>query len=98
VVALERLLDEEQEENYEVFNRGTGKGNCVLEVIGSFEKVSEQDLPYQIVGRREGDVVAAYAETTKANEVLKWKAELSLDEALQSAWHWQKLVSAQKEN
>ena len=97
VVALERLLDGEQKENYEVFNLGTGKGNSVLEVIKSFEKVSNQDLPYQIVGRRDGDVIAAYAETTKANEVLGWKAEHSLDEALDSAWNWQKKVSQSKE-
>ena len=93
VVALERLMEGEQDANYEVFNLGTGKGNSVLEVIRTFEKVSGQHLPYKIVDRREGDVIAAYAETTKANKVLKWKAEHSLDQALESAWNWQKIVS-----
>ncbi|GHA32119.1 UDP-glucose 4-epimerase [Salinimicrobium marinum] len=97
VVALERLIDEEQTSNYEVFNLGTGTGNSVLEVINSFEKVSGVDLPYKIVGRREGDITAAYADTTKANEVLKWKAEKSLDDALESAWKWQKALEEKDE-
>ncbi|MGB7842812.1 MAG: UDP-glucose 4-epimerase GalE [Salinimicrobium sp.] len=89
VVALERLLDEEQDDNYEVFNLGTGKGNSVLEAIQAFEKVSETKLPYQIAGRREGDITAAYADTTKANDVLKWKAEYTIEDAMESAWKWQ---------
>jgi len=93
VVALERLLNEEQEGNYEVFNLGTGTGNSVLEVIQSFETVSGEKLAYKVVDRREGDVIAAYADTQKANEVLKWKAEFSLNDALESAWKWQKAVS-----
>ena len=89
VVALERLLDDEQSNNYEVFNLGTGKGNSVLEAIKAFEKVSHTKLPYAIVGRREGDITAAYADTTKANEELKWKAEYTIEDALESAWKWQ---------
>lgn len=89
VVALERLLNDEQTNNYEVFNLGTGKGNSVLEAVKAFEKVSHTKLPYTIVGRREGDITAAYADTTKANEVLKWKAEYNIEDALGSAWKWQ---------
>ena len=89
VVALERLLDGEQKENYEVFNLGTGKGNSVLEAIKAFEKVSGKNLPYSFADRREGDIVAAYADTTKANEVLKWKAQYSIEDAMESAWKWQ---------
>lgn len=89
VVALERLLDGDQEETYEVFNLGTGKGNSVLEAIKAFEKVSGVDLPYVISERREGDITAAYADTTRANEVLKWKAEYSMEDAMESAWKWQ---------
>lgn len=92
VVALERLLNDEQESSYEVFNLGTGKGNSVLEVVKSFEKVSGENLKYKIAGRREGDIVAAYADTSKANETLKWKAALSLDDALDSAWKWQQKI------
>lgn len=89
VVALERLLEEEQESNYEVFNLGTGEGNSVLEAISAFEKVSGKKLPYKIVGRRAGDITAAYADTTKANKVLKWKAEYNIEDAMDSAWKWQ---------
>ena len=97
VKALKRLQKGEEKSNYEVFNLGTGKGNSVLEVIQSFQKVSEKELPYKIVGRREGDIIAAYADTTKANEVLGWKANRSLDEALASAWKWQKVVKRRED-
>ncbi|MFT7349624.1 MAG: UDP-glucose 4-epimerase [Candidatus Paceibacteria bacterium] len=89
VVALERLLEGKNKENYEVFNVGTGTGSTVLEVIKSFEKVSEKKLNYKIVDRRAGDITSAYADTTKANNILGWKAESTLDEAMKSAWDWE---------
>ncbi|WP_299532450.1 UDP-glucose 4-epimerase GalE [Ulvibacterium sp.] len=92
VVALQRLLEGKNRDNYEVFNVGTGKGSSVLEVIQSFERVSSKKLNYQIVGRRAGDVISAYADTTKANEVLGWQAKFSLDEAMKSAWDWEQKV------
>lgn len=92
VVALQRLLNKQNLEKVETFNLGTGKGSSVLEVITAFEKVSGQKLPYKIVGRREGDVISAYANTDKANKVLGWKAELSLEDALASAWKWEQKV------
>ena len=97
VHALKRLIKGKEKSNYEVFNLGTGKGNSVLEVVKSFEKVSGEKLAYKIVGRREGDITAAYADTTKANEELNWKASRSLDEALESAWKWQKVVQRREE-
>ena len=90
IASLERLLKENNASNYEVFNIGTGKGSSVLEVIKAFEKVTGQALPYKIVGRRAGDVVSAYANTYKANKELLWKAELTLEDALLSAWNWEK--------
>ena len=92
VVALERITSNDTSEAYEVFNLGTGKGSSVLEVIQSFERVSGTKLTYEIGARREGDVIAAYADTTKANEVLGWKTQRSLDEAVASAWAWEKKV------
>ncbi|THV58826.1 UDP-glucose 4-epimerase GalE [Flagellimonas alvinocaridis] len=89
VVALKRLINGNNQENYEVFNLGTGKGSSVLEVIQSFERVSGKELNYKIVDRRAGDIMQAYANTQKANEVLGWKAKSSLDEALKSAWDWE---------
>ena len=92
VVALELLLNEKNESNYEIFNLGTGKGSSVLEAIHAFEKVTGQKLNYKIAPRRAGDVIEAYADTKKANEVLGWKAELTLDDAMLSAWNWEKKV------
>ena len=92
VVALNRLLQNKNKSNYETFNLGTGKGSSVLEVVQAFEKVSGEKLNYKIVGRREGDIISAYADTTKANEELGWKTELSLDDAMRSAWKWEQIV------
>ena len=89
VVALQRLLDRRNKSNYEVFNIGTGKGTSVMEIIKSFEKVSGQKLNYKIGPRRAGDVIQAYADTSKSNTELGWKAKLTLDDALRSAWKWQ---------
>lgn len=92
VVALKRLIAKKNLEKVEVFNIGTGKGSSVLEVIQTFEEVTNQKLPYTIVGRREGDITEAYANTDKAREVLGWKAELSLKDALESAWNWEQKI------
>ena len=92
VVALQRLINKKNLEKVEVFNLGTGTGSSVLEVINTFEKVSGQKLPYKIVGRREGDIISAYANTDKANRVLGWKAQSTLEEALTSAWKWEKKI------
>lgn len=92
VVALERLLNAKNQENYEVFNVGTGKGSSVLEAIHSFERVSGKKLNYKIVGRRAGDIMIAYADTTKANEILGWRAASTLDEAMKSAWLWEQKI------
>ena len=89
ICALNRLLDDKNKSKMEYFNVGTGTGSSVLEVINTFEKVNNIELKYKIVDRREGDITAAYADTTLANEELKWKAELGLEEALASAWKWQ---------
>ncbi|TDQ24091.1 UDP-glucose 4-epimerase GalE [Tenacibaculum caenipelagi] len=89
VKALQRLLNKQNEENFEFFNVGTGKGSSVMEIIKSFEKVTQQSLNYKITDRRDGDITAAYADTTKANEVLRWEPQETLEEALLSAWKWQ---------
>jgi UDP-glucose 4-epimerase len=92
VVALKRLLNQQNLENVEIFNLGTGTGSSVLEVIHAFEKVSDQKLKYQIIGRREGDITEAYANTEKANSILGWKTQSSLEEALASAWKWERKI------
>jgi UDP-glucose 4-epimerase len=95
VVALQRLLKKQNVEKVETFNLGTGTGSSVLEVIETFEKVSGQKLSYKIVDRREGDVISAYANTDKANKVLGWKAQSTLEQALTSAWKWEKKIRNQ---
>ena len=95
VIAIKRLLDKKNLDQVEIFNLGTGTGSSVLEVIHSFEKVSGQKLPYKIVERRKGDITSAYANTDKANNVLGWKAESTLDEAMESAWKWEQKVRKQ---
>jgi len=92
VVALQRLLENKNKANYEVFNVGTGTGSTVLEVIKSFEKVSGKKLNYKIVARRPGDITSAYADTTLANEELGWKSQYTLDEAMKSAWVWEQKI------
>ncbi|MEA1784530.1 UDP-glucose 4-epimerase GalE [Arenibacter sp. GZD96] len=92
VVAMQRLLQGKNKTNYEVFNIGTGKGSSVLEVIQSFERVSGKKLNYKVVARRPGDVISAYADTTKANTILGWKAQSTLDEAMKSAWDWEQKI------
>jgi UDP-glucose 4-epimerase len=90
VTALRRLINKDNTESVEVFNLGTGKGSSVLEVIQTFEKATGEKVPYQIVGRRDGDVSIAYANTDKANQILGWKAKTSLSDSLLSAWNWEK--------
>ena len=89
ISALKRLIAEENKEQMEFFNIGTGKGSSVLEVVKAFVKVNNVALNYKIVGRREGDIVSAYADTTLANTELGWKSKLTLEDALHSAWKWQ---------
>jgi UDP-glucose 4-epimerase len=89
VIALEKLLEKGYKTSYEVFNVGTGKGNSVLDVIKTFEEVTDKKLPYKIAPRRPGDVVAAYADTNKAEKILNWKAKRTMGEALRDAWQWE---------
>ncbi|WP_196885413.1 UDP-glucose 4-epimerase GalE [Aureivirga sp. CE67] len=92
IKALERLIENRNKEKYEVFNVGTGSGSSVLEIVKAFEKATNQDLAYKIVERRAGDITAAFADTTLAEKELNWKAELTLEDCLLSAWNWQKKI------
>jgi UDP-glucose 4-epimerase len=76
----------------EYFNVGTGNGQTVLEVISSFERTTGQKLKYELVGRRQGDIEQIWADTTKVEQVLGWKATRSLDEMTKSAWEWEKKI------
>ncbi|HSW85266.1 MAG TPA: UDP-glucose 4-epimerase GalE [Candidatus Saccharimonadales bacterium] len=86
-------LEEKPPAYYDVFNIGTGHGSSVLEVIKTFEQVTDQKLMYTIGPRRLGDLTATYASIDKARKVLNWKAEKSLAEALSDAWRWQQKLA-----
>ena len=92
VIAMKRLLEEKNTEKFEVYNIGTGKGSSVLEVVNTFEELINVKLNYSFAERRSGDIISAYADTTKANKILGWKANLTLKEALRSAWEWEKKI------
>lgn len=95
VTSVERLVQQENKEDYEFFNLGTGTGSTVMEVIQAFEKVAGKSLNYQTVDRRPGDVTAAYADTTKANKILGWKAQKTMEDALADAWRWEQKLAGQ---
>ncbi len=90
VVALARMLEDKSDEKLEVFNIGTGEGLSVLQLLHAFEKATGVKVPHKIVGRREGDIVKIWADPKKANEVLGWKAQESIEDTMLSAWNWQK--------
>lgn len=89
VKAIHRLLSQKQESRYEIFNLGTGTGYSVMEIIKTFEEVSEKKLNYKITSRREGDVPILYASTDLAKEKLGWKANKDLKEMIASSWKWE---------
>ncbi len=92
VKAVERMLKHQAAEQVEVFNLGTGRGLSVLEILNTFMKVTGVKVPYQIVGRREGDIEQVWANPDKANNVLGWKADTPIEDVLLSAWHWEQKV------
>lgn len=96
VIAVKRLIENKNKKNYEVFNLGTGKGVSVLEAIESFERVSGIKLKYKITGRRAGDIEKIWADPSLANKELGWKTLSSLDEAMKTAWEWEKKVRKKK--
>jgi len=98
VSAVKRLLDQSYADSFEVFNIGTGNGSTVLEVIKGFEKATGLPVPHTIGDRRAGDVVKVWAETTKVENVLGWKAKRNLETMLKDAWNWQKKLSERADN
>jgi UDP-glucose 4-epimerase len=89
-LALQFLLDKKNTSNCEVFNLGTGTGVSVLEAIQAFEKSTGIKLNYTIGARRAGDVVAVYADNEKAKKQLGWVCKYSLEDAMKSAWEWER--------
>ncbi len=89
VAAIDRMVEERGKESYEVFNIGTGRPVSVFELVRVFEEANNLKLNYKVAPRRAGDVPAVWADTTRANEVLGWRAERDLVDTLRSAWQWE---------
>ena len=92
VIALQRLVNKKNVDKIETFNLGNRNRKFCFGSYSAFEKVSGQKLPYKIVDRREGDVISAYANTDKANNILGWKTQSTLEEAMASAWKWEQKI------
>ena len=73
----------------QIFNLGTGTGYSVLDVLHAYERAVGRELPYQIVGRRAGDIATCYADPKKAEQELGWRAEKTLDDMCRDSWNWQ---------
>jgi UDP-glucose 4-epimerase len=87
------LLEQPEGRYYDFFNIGTGQGSSVLEVITVFEEATGLKVDYAIKPRREGDVIAVYADCTKSRKILGWQTEKTLKDALGDAWRWQKSLT-----
>lgn len=94
--ALDLLESQTDTNYYDVFNVGTGEGYTVLQLINTFEEVNGVKLNYTIGPRREGDVEQIYAQSDKVNNIMKWRAEKTMVEALRDAWNWQLKLTAEK--
>lgn len=90
VCAVARMIEQKMEQDYEIFNIGTGRPVSVLELVNAFEKVNQIKLNYKFTPRRAGDVTAIWADPSLANEKLGWKAERTVEQTLASAWAWEK--------
>jgi UDP-glucose 4-epimerase len=93
VESLNYLLKKQNSEACEVYNVGTGNGVSVLELIQAFENATGKKVPYELADPRPGDTIAAYADASKIEQKIGWKARYSLKEALVSAWEWEKSLS-----
>ena len=80
---------EKMDSGVSVYNLGTGRGTSVLEIVNAFIKVTGADVPYQIVGRRPGDIAVCFADAGKAERELGWKAELGIEEMVRYAWRFE---------
>ncbi|MDE6218423.1 MAG: UDP-glucose 4-epimerase GalE [Muribaculaceae bacterium] len=89
VIAMKRMLDNNDTDAVEIFNLGTGRGLSVLELIESFQNATGVNVPYKIGERREGDIEKIWADPKKANEVLGWKAEMPIEDTMRNCWAWQ---------
>ena len=89
VYAVTRMIEGKMKEEVEVFNVGTGRPLSVMELVNAFEKVNGVKVNYKIAPRRPGDITAIWADPTKANTDMGWKATRTIEETLKAAWAWE---------
>lgn len=91
-IATLEHLQKQKSPYFDVFNVGTGKGTSVMELINTFEKVNDMKLSYEIGPRREGDISACWAGTSKINDIIEWKSYKTIADAMKDSWQWQKTL------
>ena len=84
VKAIESLKD-----GVNIYNLGTGRGTSVLELVNAFMKINDVDVLYEIVGRRPGDIATCFADASKAERELDWKAEHGIEDMVRDAWKFE---------
>ena len=89
VTAVSRMLDDKSDAPVEIFNLGTGRGLSVLDLINAFESATGVKVPHRMAPRRAGDIEKVWADPTRANTVLGWKADTPVSATMLNAWHWQ---------
>jgi UDP-glucose 4-epimerase len=92
-VAALAFLADQKEGLLEAVNIGTGRGTSVLEIIEAFERSTAKALPHVIGPRRAGDVIEIYANVQKGQDLLGWKARLSIEDAIRDAWAWEQYLA-----
>jgi UDP-glucose 4-epimerase len=87
VKALEKLCEEK---GVLIYNLGTGSGVSVLQLVHAFEKANDLTIPYKIYDRRAGDIAEFYADASKAEREMGWKATRTIEDMCRDAWNWQR--------
>lgn len=93
VAAVRRIIESKMKDAVEVFNLGTGRGVSVFELINTFQDATGVQVPYTVTDRRPGDIIQVWADPSRANTVLGWKAQVPLSETMKNAWRWQKNIT-----
>ena len=88
-MGYEQFLKIEDQNGIWSINLGTGLGYSVLDVITTFENVTGKKIPYEIVGRRSGDIDSCFADPSNAKKILNWESSKGLEEMCEDSWRWQ---------
>ncbi|XP_026676590.1 UDP-glucose 4-epimerase [Diaphorina citri] len=89
VTALDKLLGGKSQAGFKAYNLGTGTGYSVFEMVKAFSEACKKNIPYEVVGRREGDIASSYCDASLAKKELAWEAKYGLDKMCEDTWRWQ---------